>query len=44
MYVMGLFYEKGEGVSINLQKAVKWYQKAAKYGHSKAKEKLKEFI
>ena len=39
-YSLGIMYEKGKGVDLNLRKAKKWFQLAAQQGISKAQYKL----
>ena len=39
-YSLGIMYEKGKGVDLNLKKAKKWFQLAAQQGISKAQYKL----
>jgi hypothetical protein len=39
-YSLGIMYEKGKGVDLNLKKAKKWFQFAAQQGFSKAQYKL----
>ncbi|ACP20940.1 hypothetical protein Aasi_1627 [Candidatus Amoebophilus asiaticus 5a2] len=39
-YELGLLFFKGEGVSKNNQKAMKWLRRASKQGNREAKEKL----
>lgn len=39
-YNLGLCYERGNGVTKNLEQAVYWYRKAAAQGHPKAKDLL----
>jgi TPR repeat protein len=39
-YSLGIMYEKGKGVNLNLKKAKKWFQLAAQQGISKAQYKL----
>jgi TPR repeat protein len=39
-YSLGIMYEKGKGVDINLKKAKKWFQLSAQQGISKAQFKL----
>lgn len=34
MHNLGICYEKGSGITIDLEKAVHWYQKSAKTGNS----------
>jgi len=36
LYIVGLSYATGQGVPKNLEKAVKWYLKAAIQGHAEA--------
>ncbi|WP_169432913.1 tetratricopeptide repeat protein [Desulfotignum balticum] len=38
--MMGLMYEHGEGVLHDSQKAIEWYEKAAKQGHAQAQENI----
>ena len=39
-FKLGTMYENGEGVEANKQKAIEWYEKAAKLGNKGAKRKL----
>ncbi len=39
---LGLMYERGLGVKKSLEKAIKWYKKAANEGEKRAKDKLKK--
>ena len=39
-YSLGIMYEKGKGVDLNLKKAKKWFQLSAQQGISKAQFKL----
>lgn len=39
-FKLGTMYENGEGVDANKQKAIEWYEKAAKLGNKNAKRKL----
>lgn len=38
---LGVFYETGEGVSVDQEQAINWYRKAAQQGHADAQEALK---
>jgi TPR repeat protein len=40
MYMIGIIYEKGEGVAIDYAEAVQWYRKAADKGNSAAQYRL----
>lgn len=40
-YVVACMYEQGEGVQPNLHEAVRWYQEAAKQGHTQAQAACK---
>lgn len=40
-YILATMYEKGQGTKVNMEEAVKWYQKAAAFGFEPAKEDLK---
>ncbi|MFZ5354587.1 MAG: tetratricopeptide repeat protein [Bacillota bacterium] len=39
-YIVGLMYEKGEGIGRDEKKAIEWYKKAADRGHEEALNKL----
>ena len=39
-FKLGLMYETGDGVAADKQKAIEWYEKAAKLGNKSAKRKL----
>jgi len=39
-YALGCMYEKGEGSSADLEKAIEWYTAAASRNHAAAKEAL----
>ena len=39
-FKLGLMYETGDGVAADKQKAIEWYEKAAKLGNKGAKRKL----
>ena len=41
-FSLGWCYQYGQGVPVNLQKAIDLYQKSAKQGHKRSKECLKE--
>lgn len=42
MYQIGNCYQNGEGVEQDIEKAVEWWQRAAKEGHKKASELVKK--
>lgn len=39
-YILGVLYEQGFGVHVDLQKAKNWYRKAVSMGNEKAKKRL----
>jgi len=39
---MGHIYHKAKGVDKDVYEAMKWYRKAAKRGHRKAKKRLRK--
>ena len=39
-FSLAIGYDKGEGVKMNSQKAVQWYQKSAEIGHANAQYNL----
>ena len=43
-YNLGIFYEKGYGVSKDLTKAIEWYTKAANQGNKEAQDAIKRLI
>ncbi len=40
-YYLGLLYQEGKGVGRSLDKALEWYERAARQGHSEAQEKVR---
>lgn len=41
-YELGNLYQNGEGVEMDIEKAIEWWQKAAKNGHKKASDLIKK--
>ena len=40
-YAVGLCYEEGMGVEVDLDEALEWYARSAKQGNKEAKKRLK---
>ena len=39
-YLLGLIYENGDGVTVDMHTAIKWYTLASEAGYLKAKDEL----